>query len=110
MITRPSRSPRRGRSSSTRRRARPGCARSCTSARRTPSTTWWRTSRASGAYFRYDIRMTFLAAQRAVVRMLFDPAFAAAVREAPDVVLAGVEPALRAQLAALDDRALRLDR
>lgn len=51
-----------------------------------------------------------LAAQRAVVRMLFDPAFAAAVRRAPDEVLPGVEPALRAQLAALDDRALRLDR
>jgi hypothetical protein len=53
---------------------------------------------------------THVAAQRAVVRMLFDPAFAAAVRRAPDQALPDVAPALRAQLAALDDRALRLDR
>jgi hypothetical protein len=50
-----------------------------------------------------------LAAQRAVVRMLFDPAFAEAARHDPDRVLAGVDPALRRQLAQLDDRALRQD-
>jgi hypothetical protein len=42
--------------------------------------------------------------------MLFDPAFAAAARRDPERVLAAVEPGLRAQLAALDDRALRMDR
>jgi hypothetical protein len=50
-----------------------------------------------------------MAAQRALVRMLFDPAFAAEVRRAPDEVLSDVEPALRRQLAALDERALRQD-
>jgi hypothetical protein len=59
---------------------------------------------------RVAARVTHLAAQRALVRMLFDPAFARAVREAPDEVLAHVAPPERAQLAALDDRALRLDR
>ncbi len=51
-----------------------------------------------------------MAAQRAVVRMLFDPDFAAAVRADPDATLPGLSPSLRAQLAALDDRALRVDR
>jgi hypothetical protein len=41
--------------------------------------------------------------------MLFDEAFAAAVRAAPDEVLADVPAPLRAQLAALDPRALKLD-
>jgi hypothetical protein len=53
---------------------------------------------------------SYIAAQRALVRMYFDPAFAAAVRESPDAVLAHLPPPLRAQLAAVDDRALRLDR
>src|SRR4030095_5119129 len=55
-------------------------------------------------------RMIHLAAQRAVVRMLFDPEFARAVRQAPDEVLPALPPALRTQLAALDDRTLRVDR
>jgi hypothetical protein len=50
-----------------------------------------------------------LAAQRAVVRMLFDPAFADAARADPERVLAALDPALRAQLAAVDPRAFRLD-
>jgi hypothetical protein len=54
--------------------------------------------------------MTHLAAQRALVRMLYDPAFAAAARENPDQVLRGVEAGLRAQLAAIDPRALGMDR
>jgi hypothetical protein len=49
------------------------------------------------------------AAQRALVRMLFDPAFAAAARQRPDEALAEVAPPLRAQLAALDPRALGRD-
>jgi len=51
-----------------------------------------------------------LAAQRAVVRMLFDPAFADAVRREPERVLPDLEPAVRQQLARLDERALRQDR
>lgn len=51
-----------------------------------------------------------LRAQAAAVRMLHDPAFAAAVRRAPDVALPDLSPALRAQLAAVDPRALQLDR
>jgi hypothetical protein len=51
-----------------------------------------------------------VAAQRALVRMYFDPQFARAVREAPDQVLAHLPQPLRAQLAAVDERALRLDR
>jgi hypothetical protein len=54
--------------------------------------------------------VSFRTAQRAIVRMLFDPRFAEAVRRDPDGVLADLPPALRAQLAALDPRALRLDR
>lgn len=54
--------------------------------------------------------MSFAAAQRAVVRMLFDPVFAEAARREPDVVLAALDPALRRQLAALDNRALRQNR
>lgn len=50
-----------------------------------------------------------LAAQRAIVRMLFDPSFAAAARSAPDEVLAALPPPLRAQLAAIDPRALATD-
>src|SRR4051812_12980838 len=49
-------------------------------------------------------------AQRALVRMLFDPKFAAAVRENPDDVLRELEPAMRQQLASLDERALRQDK
>jgi hypothetical protein len=51
-----------------------------------------------------------LRAQAATVRMLHDPEFAAAVRRAPDVALPELSPALRAQLAAVDPRALQLDR
>jgi hypothetical protein len=51
-----------------------------------------------------------VAAQQAIVRMLFDPAFAARVREAPDATLPELPPPLRAQLAAIDPRALKLDR
>jgi hypothetical protein len=51
-----------------------------------------------------------VAAQHAIVRMLFDPAFAAAVRAQPDVALPSLPPSLRAQLAAIDPRALKLDR
>jgi hypothetical protein len=54
--------------------------------------------------------MSHLAAQRAVVRMLFDPAFARAVREAPDEVLRELDPGLRRQLAQLDDRTLAHDK
>jgi hypothetical protein len=54
--------------------------------------------------------MTHALAQRAVVRMLFDPAFAEAVRRDPETVLAALEPSLRAQLAAVDPRAFYLDR
>jgi hypothetical protein len=54
--------------------------------------------------------MTHLAAQRALVRMLFDAGFARAVREQPDEVLGHVAPPLRRQLAAVDERALRQDR
>jgi hypothetical protein len=53
--------------------------------------------------------VSHLAAQRAVVRMLFDPEFARAARHDPDRVLAAVEPVLRRQLVALDERALRQD-
>jgi hypothetical protein len=49
-------------------------------------------------------------AQQAVVRMLFDPAFAARVRAQPDDTLPQLPSELRAQLAAIDPRALRLDR
>ena len=48
--------------------------------------------------------------QAAVVRMLHDPAFAAEVRRAPDAALPDLSPVLRAQLAAVDPRALQLDR
>jgi hypothetical protein len=51
-----------------------------------------------------------VAAQHAIVRMLFDPAFAAAVRAQPDATLPSLPPSLRAQLAAIDARALKLDR
>jgi hypothetical protein len=51
-----------------------------------------------------------VAAQQAIVRMLFDPAFAAAVRSAPDATLPSLPPSLRAQLAAIDPRALKHDR
>jgi hypothetical protein len=54
--------------------------------------------------------MTHLLAQRAVVRMLFDPEFAAAARRDPDGVLAALDPPLRRQLCAVDDRAFRQDR
>jgi hypothetical protein len=51
-----------------------------------------------------------LRAQAAAVRMLHDPAFAAEVRRAPDTALPELSPLLRAQLAAVDPRALQLDR
>jgi hypothetical protein len=50
-----------------------------------------------------------LAAQRAVVRMMFDPLFADAARRDPERVLAALPPALRAQLAGVDPRAFGLD-
>jgi hypothetical protein len=49
-------------------------------------------------------------AQQALVRMLFDPAFAERVRRAPDEVLPHLDPLLRRQLAQLDERALRQDK
>lgn len=54
--------------------------------------------------------MSHRAAQRALVRMLFDPAFAQAARRDPDVVLAEVPRLLRGQLTAIDPRAFALDR
>jgi hypothetical protein len=51
-----------------------------------------------------------LQAQDAIVRMHFDPAFAERVRRAPEQALPGLPESLRAQLAALDPRALKLDR
>ena len=51
-----------------------------------------------------------LAAQQALVRMLFDPAFAARVRREPEAALPELPSTLRAQLAAIDPRALKLDR
>jgi hypothetical protein len=53
--------------------------------------------------------MTHLAAQRALVRMMYDPAFVAAVKADPDRVLAHLPPSLRAQLQAIDPRAFALD-
>jgi len=50
-----------------------------------------------------------LQAQRAVVRMMFDPAFAAAARQDPDQVLAALPAPLRKQLAQVDVRAFQLD-
>jgi hypothetical protein len=51
-----------------------------------------------------------LRAQQAIVRMLFDPEFAALVRKEPEVALPELPSTLRAQLAAIDPRALKLDR
>ncbi len=51
-----------------------------------------------------------LLAQRAVVRMLFDPRFAEAARHDPEGVLGALDPKLRAQLVAVDPRAFQLDR
>jgi hypothetical protein len=51
-----------------------------------------------------------LAAQNAIVRMLFDAEFAAAVRRDPAAALPELPSTLRAQLAAVDPRALKLDR
>jgi hypothetical protein len=51
-----------------------------------------------------------LVAQQAIVRMLFDPAFAARVRSDAAAVLPELPSTLRAQLAAIDPRALKLDR
>jgi hypothetical protein len=51
-----------------------------------------------------------LLVQRHLVRMYFDPDFARAAQERPDEVLAELPEALRRQLAAVDLRALRLDR
>lgn len=49
-------------------------------------------------------------AQQAIVRMLFDPAFAAAVRADAQAALPSLPKNLQAQLAAIDPRALKLDR
>lgn len=54
--------------------------------------------------------MRHLAAQRAVVRMLFDPQFAEAARRDPDGVLAELDPVVRRQLVAVDPRAFTVDR
>jgi len=54
--------------------------------------------------------MSFHGAQRALVRILFDPRFADEARRDPEHVLRGVDPALRAQLVAIDPRAFQLDR
>lgn len=51
-----------------------------------------------------------LSAQHAIVRMLFDPAFAARVRKDPAAALPELPPDLAAQLAAVDPRALGHDR
>ena len=49
-------------------------------------------------------------AQRAIVRMLFDDEFAARVRRDPVAALPELPSTLRAELAAIDPRALKLDR
>jgi hypothetical protein len=54
--------------------------------------------------------MSHLAAQRAIVRMLFDERFAADARRDPARLLAGLPEPLRRQLVAVDPRAFRLDR
>jgi len=51
-----------------------------------------------------------LVAQQTLVRMLFDPEFAARVRRDPADALPELPSTLRAQLAAIDPRALKLDR
>ncbi|MDB4969049.1 MAG: hypothetical protein JWN44_4738 [Myxococcales bacterium] len=51
-----------------------------------------------------------LVAQQAIVRMLFDPDFAADVRRDAAAALPELPATLRAQLAAVDARALKLDR
>jgi hypothetical protein len=51
-----------------------------------------------------------LRAQQAIVRMLFDPEFAARVRRDPAAALPEVPSTLAAQVAAIDPRALKLDR
>ena len=51
-----------------------------------------------------------LLAQQAIVRMLFDPELAARVRADPAAALPELPSTLRAQLAAIDPRALKLDR
>lgn len=51
-----------------------------------------------------------LATQQAIVRMLFDPELAARVRRDPAAALPELPSTLRAQLAAIDPRALKLDR
>lgn len=50
-----------------------------------------------------------LRAQAALVRMIYDPGFAAAVKAAPRAVLAGLPAALADELGAVDPRALRRD-
>jgi hypothetical protein len=51
-----------------------------------------------------------LRAQQAIVRMLFDPELAARVRREPEAALPELPSTLRAQLAAIDPRALKMDR
>jgi hypothetical protein len=51
-----------------------------------------------------------VAAQQAIVRMLFDPELAARVRQDPAAALPELPAALQAQLAAIDPRALRHDK
>jgi hypothetical protein len=54
--------------------------------------------------------VSHLAAQRAIVRMLFDERFAAEARRDPARVLAALPEPLRRQLVEVDPRAFRLDR
>jgi hypothetical protein len=53
--------------------------------------------------------MSHLRVQATLVRMLFDPVFAAVVRDQPDEVLAELPAAMRRALAEIDPRALRRD-
>ncbi len=55
-------------------------------------------------------RPAHLLAQAALVRMIYDPAFARAVKRAPRTVLAHLPHALADELGAVDARALRRDR
>jgi hypothetical protein len=53
--------------------------------------------------------MSHLRVQGALVRMIYDPVFAAVVRDQPDQVLAELPPPMRRALAEIDPRALRRD-
>jgi hypothetical protein len=56
------------------------------------------------------VKPAHVTAQQAIVRMLFDPEFAARVKREPDAALPELPAELRAQLQAIDPRALKLDR